>query len=116
MGESALYNRPSRKLDLPGYFWGNLSGNATLITPHRRLRVAHYEALLGKPKKIAWQNEFQSEKAYHETWLGFPRGELTCFTARREGAITDHVSVLFDVDKHSGEIGRGTTNAHWCVP
>ncbi len=35
------------------------------------------------------------------------------FRAGRKGAATDHSSVLFDVDKVSGKILRGTTNAHW---
>lgn len=33
--------------------------------------------------------------------------------AGRSGAITDHVSILFDVDPWTGVIKRGTTNAHW---
>jgi hypothetical protein len=31
----------------------------------------------------------------------------------REGASTDHSSVLFDVDKSTGQIKTGLTNAHW---
>jgi hypothetical protein len=31
----------------------------------------------------------------------------------REGASTDHSSVLFDVDKTTGQIKTGLTNAHW---
>ena len=39
---------------------------------------------------------------------------LSCvFRAGREGAITDHVSVLYDVDMKTGVIGEGTTNQHW---
>eukprot|EP01051_Picozoa_sp_SAG22_P014964 SAG22_NODE_1892_length_3371_cov_2.789120_1_plen_559_part_00 len=39
---------------------------------------------------------------------------LSCvFRAGREGAITDHVSVLYDVDMSTGIIGKGTTNQHW---
>ena len=39
---------------------------------------------------------------------------LSCvFRAGREGAITDHVSVLYDVDMKTGIIGEGTTNQHW---
>ena len=39
---------------------------------------------------------------------------LSCvFRAGREGAATDHVSVLFDVDMKTGVIGRGTTNMNW---
>jgi len=39
---------------------------------------------------------------------------LSCvFRAGREGAATDHSSILFDVDQRSGRIGNGTTNAHW---
>jgi len=39
---------------------------------------------------------------------------MSCvFRAGRAGAATDHSSILFDVDLRSGEILRGTTNAHW---
>merc|ERR1712028_317392 len=39
---------------------------------------------------------------------------LSCvFRAGREGAATDHVSVLYDVDMKTGVIGSGTTNMHW---
>jgi len=39
---------------------------------------------------------------------------MSCvFRAGRAGAATDHSSVLFDVDLTTGEILRGTTNAHW---
>ena len=39
---------------------------------------------------------------------------MSCvFRAGRKGAATDHQSILFDVDLKTGEIGRGTTNAHW---
>jgi hypothetical protein len=35
------------------------------------------------------------------------------FRAGRKGALTDHDSILFDVDKATGQIRRGTTNANW---
>jgi hypothetical protein len=35
------------------------------------------------------------------------------FRAGRRNAKTDHSSVLFDVDKETGTVLRGTTNAHW---
>ena len=39
---------------------------------------------------------------------------LSCvFRAGREGALTDHVNILFDVDGESGEVRKGTTNQHW---
>ena len=39
---------------------------------------------------------------------------LSCvFRAGRKGALTDHDSILFDVDVQSGLIRRGTTNANW---
>ena len=39
---------------------------------------------------------------------------LSCvFRAGREGASTDHDSILFDVDVKTGLIRGGTTNAHW---
>jgi len=39
---------------------------------------------------------------------------LSCvFRAGREGAATDHDSILFDVDVETGLIKGGTTNAHW---
>ena len=39
---------------------------------------------------------------------------LSCvFRAGRKGAVTDHVSVLYDVDMRTGLIGEGTTNQHW---
>lgn len=39
---------------------------------------------------------------------------LSCvFRAGREGAATDHDSILFDVDVKTGKIRGGTTNAHW---
>ena len=39
---------------------------------------------------------------------------LSCvFRAGREGAATDHDSILFDVDVKTGLIKGGTTNAHW---
>jgi hypothetical protein len=39
---------------------------------------------------------------------------LSCvFRAGRMGALTDHDSVLFDVDPKTGEVLGGTTNAHW---
>jgi hypothetical protein len=39
---------------------------------------------------------------------------LSCvFRAGRDGAATDHDSILFDVDVNTGLIKNGTTNAHW---
>jgi hypothetical protein len=39
---------------------------------------------------------------------------LSCvFRAGRQGAATDHDSILFDVDVTTGQIKEGTTNAHW---
>mmetsp|Transcript_9144 Transcript_9144/g.13268 ORF Transcript_9144/g.13268 Transcript_9144/m.13268 type:complete len:446 (+) Transcript_9144:117-1454(+) len=39
---------------------------------------------------------------------------LSCvFRAGRAGAATDHDSILFDVDPKTGDIKKGTTNAHW---
>mmetsp|Transcript_18952 Transcript_18952/g.41287 ORF Transcript_18952/g.41287 Transcript_18952/m.41287 type:complete len:475 (+) Transcript_18952:389-1813(+) len=39
---------------------------------------------------------------------------LSCvFRAGREGADTDHSSILFDVDTTTGLLRGGTTNAHW---
>ncbi len=39
---------------------------------------------------------------------------LSCvFRAGRQGAATDHDSILFDVDVKTGLIRGGTTNAHW---
>lgn len=39
---------------------------------------------------------------------------LSCvFRAGRQGAATDHVSILFDVDIKTGLIRGGTTNFHW---
>lgn len=39
---------------------------------------------------------------------------LSCvFRAGRQGASTDHSSILFDVDINSGTIKEGSTNAHW---
>jgi hypothetical protein len=39
---------------------------------------------------------------------------LSCvFRAGRQGATTDHVSVLYDVDMKTGVIGEGCTNMHW---
>jgi hypothetical protein len=35
------------------------------------------------------------------------------FRAGRGGALTDHDSILFDVDKDTGEIRKGTTNMNW---
>lgn len=37
----------------------------------------------------------------------------TVFRAGRAGAATDHSSVLFDVDRRTGTIIKGTTNDHW---
>ena len=39
---------------------------------------------------------------------------LSCvFRAGRKNALTDHDSILFDVDVKTGEVLGGTTNAHW---
>jgi len=39
---------------------------------------------------------------------------LSCvFRAGRAGAMTDHESILFDVDTTTGKLKKGTTNAHW---
>jgi len=39
---------------------------------------------------------------------------LSCvFRAGRAGAATDHDSILFDVNVQTGQVGKGTTNAHW---
>jgi|ERR1712086_83234 len=39
---------------------------------------------------------------------------LSCvFRAGREHALTDHSSILFDVDLETGTILKGTTNMHW---
>lgn len=35
------------------------------------------------------------------------------FRAGRQGAKTDHVSVLFDIDGESGSLKKATTNDHW---
>lgn len=39
---------------------------------------------------------------------------LSCvFRAGRKDAMTDHESILFDVDTTTGEVKKGTTNEHW---
>jgi len=39
---------------------------------------------------------------------------LSCvFRAGRQGALTDHVNILFDVDGKTGAVRKGTTNQHW---
>lgn len=39
---------------------------------------------------------------------------LSCvFRAGRAGAMTDHQSILFDVDTVTGKVNGGTTNEHW---
>jgi hypothetical protein len=39
---------------------------------------------------------------------------LSCvFRAGREGAATDHDSILFDINPKTGDLLKGTTNAHW---
>lgn len=39
---------------------------------------------------------------------------LSCvFRAGREGAITDHESILFNTEIETGMVLKGTTNAHW---
>jgi hypothetical protein len=39
---------------------------------------------------------------------------LSCvFRAGRDNALTDHSSILFDVDMSTGTILKGTTNMHW---
>lgn len=46
--------------------------------------------------------------------LGTDVTALSCvFRAGRAGALTDHSSILFDVDMDTGMIKQGTTNAHW---
>jgi len=44
---------------------------------------------------------------------GSVRTLTTVWRAGRSGATTDHVSVLFDVNKSNGKVNRGTTNQHW---
>lgn len=60
---------------------------------------------------------------YDRWWLEKRQGKvpgpdcidsLSCvFRAGRQGADTDHSSILFDVDASTGTILKGTTNAHW---
>lgn len=39
---------------------------------------------------------------------------LSCvFRAGRAGAATDHVCILFNVNRETGEVTHGTTNQHW---
>lgn len=39
---------------------------------------------------------------------------LSCvFRAGRAGAATDHVCILFNVDRETGKVTHGTTNQHW---
>lgn len=52
-----------------------------------------------------------SEKEYDPA--DYVRAASAVFRAGRRNAKTDHSSVLFDVDKSTGTILRGTTNAHW---
>lgn len=37
----------------------------------------------------------------------------TVFRAGLKGAATDHKSILFNVNPTTGDVKRGTTNAHW---
>lgn len=57
-----------------------------------------------------------SRRAFQESSSGATKDIecLSCvFRAGREGAATDHDSILFDVDTETGTIRKGTTNAHW---
>ena len=46
-------------------------------------------------------------------WREYIRPLSAVIRLGREGASTDHSSVLFDVDMHTGIIGEGRSNAHW---
>jgi len=79
----------------------SLPSDAPLST-FRVITVSHFAA------KAEWT------ETDHEAAKAKDIATLSCvFRAGRSGAPTDHEAILFDVDTRTGQIGGGTTNAHW---
>ena len=80
-----------------GPFIANLLPNNAPLSTFRVITASKYSLLINK--EVANENCIEVLS--------------TVFRAGRAGASTDHQSILFDVDKETGFIKAGTTNAHW---
>ena len=80
-----------------------------VITGSRHAITAASHAHEGTPAKDARDGEGEREEGDEDDIVVYS----SVFRAGREGADTDHSSILFDIDPDTGCLKRGTTNAHW---
>lgn len=101
------------------YFFKNATDGGDWIIQERLDNDAFVSSLLPENAPLSTMRVITASR----WWLAERQGNksgadcvevLSCvFRAGRQGADTDHSSILFDVDTKTGTILKGTTNAHW---
>lgn len=101
------------------FFFKNATEGGNWIIQERLDNDAFVSSLLPDNAPLSTMRVISASRWWLEKRKGRTPGpdcieSLSCvFRAGRQGADTDHSSILFDVDTSTGTILKGTTNAHW---
>ncbi|CAM9432865.1 unnamed protein product, partial [Ascophyllum nodosum] len=101
------------------FFFKNATEGGDWIIQERLENDAFVTSLLPDNAPLSTMRVISASRWWLEQRAGETPGpecikSLSCvFRAGRQGADTDHSSILFDVDAQTGTILKGTTNAHW---
>ncbi|CAM9380207.1 unnamed protein product [Pylaiella littoralis] len=101
------------------HFFKNATAGGDWIIQERLDNDAFVNSLLPDNAPLSTMRVISASRWWLEKRQGKTPGPacidtLSCvFRAGRQGADTDHSSILFDVDASTGTILKGTTNAHW---
>ncbi|CAM9122996.1 unnamed protein product [Discosporangium mesarthrocarpum] len=101
------------------FFFKNATVGGDWIIQERLHNNSFVSSILPEGAPLSTIRVITGSRYWLEKWSGGNPSEssivpLSCvFRAGRQNALTDHSSILFDVDTSTGEILMGTTNDHW---
>ena len=89
-------------------------GGDWIIQEHLTNSKAKLGAVLPKNAPLSTFRVITAATPLDAAGSAYQTRALSCvFRAGRAGAATDHVCILFNVNRETGEVTHGTTNQHW---